>query len=103
MIPSERQLQQMIQVALADQAPQIYRELQEAKELDSYTEAKAQEMLAEFGEQMSMVTVQVAKSSMPYLERVQALTSAQQLIWSQILANHLEFPEPETIESDEES
>jgi hypothetical protein len=102
-IPSEKALQAMILQAMQDQAPQLYRELQEAGELATFAEAKAQEMREVFIQEMSVKRMEIAKSPMGYVESVQALTSAQNQIWSQVLQNYLEFPDSETNESDEAS
>lgn len=103
MIPTNRDLEKSVRQALHDQAPKMYRELEAAGTLQTFSEEKAEEMLQEYDRAISPHRTRLAKSNLGFLERYQALTSAQHQIWESIMATYLEFPPDETTESEMEN
>jgi transposase len=94
----------MILQALQSQNPGLYRELEQANQLQAFAENRAEEALAAFDAAMAPERTKLLKSNLGALERVQAETSAQRRVWASVLPTFLEFqPPPETTESNPES
>lgn len=95
-----RQRLQMIEQALKDQAPRLYRELKKAGHLPQFLQERDDLMMDTYDQIYAELKTSVLQPSQKeYLPRLQALTSAQNRAWEETMATWLEFsdeePEPE--------
>ena len=88
---------QMIEQALKDLNPQMYRELKQAGRLKAFLESQEQQMMESYDQAVTELQFQVSGPKGPkgYMETVQALEMGTRRIWEETLATFLEFGSPE--------
>lgn len=94
-----KQLERLVEQAMKDQAPDLYRELSQSNQLQTYLEEKAAEIEAVEEELWTPEATRIAQSDLGHLERVQQATLAARQAQEQALQTCLTFPEATITES----
>lgn len=93
-IPTSRELKEMISVAMQDRAPKMFAELKAANELDAAIEQRAEMARETYLTTMGEKGFQIAKTpSEDPMEQVSRATSAMREAWESAFAQAIEFPE----------
>lgn len=92
-------LETMIEQAMQDQAPELYRELQASGQLAEAVAEKAAEVMEVFEELETPEAEKILRSNLGPLERQQKATELQRRMWEQALSTCLTWPAAETTES----
>lgn len=88
---------QMIEQALKDKNPQMYRELSQAGSLSQFVKDLEQQMMESYDQAVNELQNQVngPKGPKGYTEAVQKMEMGLNQIWETTLATFLEFESPE--------
>jgi hypothetical protein len=98
----EAQRLKMIEQALKDKAPSLYRSLKQQNLLQSFVKEREQQLMESYLEGERELTTSARPSKDP-LEDYRNLESNLHRLWEESLATWLEFPEEQTTESERES
>jgi hypothetical protein len=93
---------EIVALALKDQRPKLWRELEDSGELDAYLTEFAEMMVAAFCQSYGAASHTKEIQALPYMEKVGALNSLERRIEEVLFAELLEFPPdtPDTPEDD---
>lgn len=94
-----KQLERLVEQAMKDQAPDLYRELSQSNQLQTYLEEKAAEIEAVDEELRAPEMTKILESDLGPLERQQQATEMFRRTWEQALQTCLTFPEATITES----
>lgn len=86
---------QMIEQAIKDQAPQMYRELKQSARLTAFVQERNDLMMDTFDTLVFELSKVPSGMNPTYLEQVQRLTSARNRAWEETMATWLEFSDPQ--------
>ncbi|MEW6038542.1 MAG: hypothetical protein AB1648_09875 [Pseudomonadota bacterium] len=87
---------EIVALALKDQRPKMWRELEEAGELDAYLTEFAEMMVAAFNQSYGEASHAKKIQALPYMEKVGALNALERQIEEMLFAELLEFPPDDT-------
>ena len=93
MLPLNGPRKKLVQEALAEKAPKLYKELKDSGELPKFLDRQSQLMHRMYWDRVWQKTEELDKLEMPFLERIQTLSTEQLLAAEQAIRVFTDFEE----------